>query len=298
MLAIVGLGVFALADIALIALALGLISGGADQAERNSASPAASLSAEASPEPTETPAPIPPAAPVLRALAVVDGQVAWRAERGDCETQAVIEVTSDGGATWIPTQPVTTGGREVLWLWAQDADYAQAVVGAGDSCAPTGIRSFTSGDFWNLSADTVGEAAYVASDGTLVTPAGYVSPCTSPTDVTERDDSTAVLCADGTVHETSDGVSWASAAVPGAVAFVAAGEDYVVAVQQTPSCGGMALVTLPVPSLGDGVAASEPRACLSGSIDPAATVVSAGGDSVWLWSGSEVGMYNFAQLAL
>ncbi len=295
-LALVGLGAFAAADVVLIALALGVIGGGASEGD-TTARPAASFTAEPSPEPAETPDPIPQATPVLRSLTVVDERVAWRAERGNCDTQAVIEVTEDGGATWTQTQPVTTEGREVLWLWAQDAEYAQAVVGAADGCIPTGIRTFTGGNFWNLSPDALELASYIDSAGALVTPQNIAAPCTSPVDVGEQGGLLAVLCDDGTLLQTSDGSSWTQAAVPGAVAMASAGDSYVIAVRDAPSCGGVALVTLPVPSLGDGAAASEPRACLTGVIDPGATVVSAGGSSVWLWSGSESEVHPLAEIA-
>lgn len=294
-LALVGLGAFAVADVVLIALALGVIGGGANEGD-TTARPAASITAKPSPEPSQTKDPIPLASPVLRSLTVVDEQVAWRAERGDCDTQAVIEVTGDGGATWTRTQPVTTEGREVLWLWAQDDAYAQAVVGAGDDCAPTGIRTFTGGDFWNLAADTAGLASYIDSAGVLITPEDFAAPCAMPIDVDEQGDLLAVLCDDGTLHQTSDDVSWTHATVVGALAIASVEDSYLLAVQDAPSCGGVALVSLPVPSLGDGAAASEPRACLTGAIDPEATAVSAGGGSVWLWSGSESAVHTLAEL--
>ena len=294
-LALIGLGVFAIADVALIALALGVVGGGANEGD-TTARPAASSTAEASPESTETPDPIPTATPVLRALTVVDEQVAWRAERGNCDTQAVIEVTSDGGATWTATQPVTTEGREVLWLGSQDAEFAQAVVGASDACEPIGIRTFTSGNFWSLSADAIGLASYIDSAGVLVTPRNVVAPCEGPVDVDEQADLLTVLCGDGALHQTADGESWAKTTISGALAVASVEDSYLIAVRDAPSCAGVALVTLPVTSLGDGAAAPEPRACLIGAIDPGATVVGAGGDSVWLWSGSELAMYNPSEL--
>lgn len=294
-LALVGLGAFAVADVVLIALALGVIGGGANEGD-TTARPAASITAEPSQELTEAPAPIPPATPVLRALAVVDEQVAWRAERGDCDTQAVIEVTTDGGATWTPTQPVTTEGREVLWLWAQDESYAQAAVSAGDDCELTGIHTFTSGDFWNLSPDSLELASFIDSAGALVTPRGFAPPCDGLVDFAESEDELAVLCADGSIHRTADGSTWAQTSVEGALAFTRADDSYLIAVHDAPSCGGVALVTVPVPSLGDGAVASKPRACLTGAKDLGATVVSANGNSVWLWSGSESAVHALDEL--
>jgi hypothetical protein len=293
--ALIGLGVFAVADVLLIALALGVVGGGADGGD-TTARPSATFTAEASAEPQEEPDPISLASPVLRTLAVVDEQVAWRAERGNCDTQAVIEVTSDSGATWTQTRPVTTEGREVLWLWAQDADYAQSIVGAADGCLPTGIRTFTAGAFWSLSPDAIGLASYIDSAGALVTPLGFAAPCESPVDVDEQEGLLTVLCADGTLHQTSDGSAWTRAAVAGALAMTGTGDSYLIAMRNAPSCGGVALVTLPVQSLGTGAAASEPLACLTGAIDLGATVVSAGGDSVWLWSGSESAVHNLSEL--
>ncbi len=290
--ALIGLGVFAIADVVLIALALGVIGGGADEVD-TTARPAASFTAEPSPEPTETPDPIPPATPVLRALTVVDEQVAWRAERGNCDTQAVIEVTSDGGATWTPTQPVTTEGREVLWLWAQDESYAQAAVSAGDDCEWTGIRTFTSGDFWNLSPDALDEAAFIAPDGALITPNDVTAPCDTPVDVAERGDTLAVLCADGTVYESLDGADWTQASVPGAVAITEAGDGYALAVQRLEGCDGIALVSLGAEALAAGGAASEARSCLTGAVDPASTALASSSVAISLWSGAE---YSIAPL--
>ncbi len=284
--AFIGLGAFAIADVVLIALALGVIGGGANEVD-TTARPAASFTAEPSPEPTETPDPIPPATPVLRALTVVDEQVAWRAERGNCDTQAVIEVTSDGGATWTPTQPVTTEGREVLWLWAQDESYAQAAVSAGDDCEWTGIRTFTSGDFWQPSPDTFDEATFIAPDGALITPNDAIAPCDTPVDVAEREDALAVLCADGIVHESIDGAGWTQTSVPGALAITEAGDGYAVAVQRLEGCDGIALVSLHPDALSSGGLPSEARSCLTGAIDPASSVLASSSDAISLWSGAE-----------
>ncbi len=285
-LAFIGLGAFAVADIVLIALALGAIGWGADEGD-TIARPAASVTAEPSQELTETPAPIPPATPVLRALTVVDEQVAWRAERGNCNTQAVIEVTDDGGATWTPTQPVTTEGREVLWLWAQDESYAQAAVSAGDDCEWTGIRTFTSGEFWNLSPDALDEAAFIAPDGSLVAPSGATAPCDTPVDVADRGDALAVLCADGTVHESIDGARWTQASVPGALAITDSGDGYALAVQRLAGCEGIALVALSADALAAGGTPSEVRLCVTGAVDPAATALASSADAILLWSGAE-----------
>ncbi len=291
-LALVGLGAFAVADVVLIALALGMIGGGADEGD-TTARPAASLTAEPSQELTEAPAPIPPATPVLRALTVVNEQVAWRAERGDCDTQAVIEVTTDGGATWTPTQPATTEGREVLWLWAQDAEYAQAAVSAGDDCEWTGIRTFTSGDFWNLSPDALDEAAFIAPDGSLITPSQATAPCDAPVDVADRGNALAVLCADGTVHESIDGGGWTQASVPGALAITEAGDGYALAVQRLEGCEGIALVSLSADALASGGTPSPVRSCLTGAVDPASTALASSSDATALWSGAE---YSVAPL--
>lgn len=285
-LALIGLGVFALTDLVLIGLALGMIGGGADEGDTE-ARPAASFTAEASPEPTETPEPMPPATPVLRSLTVVDEQVAWRAERGGCDTQAVVEVTSDGGATWTATRPVTTEGHEVLWLWAQDESYAQAAVSAGDDCQLTGIRTFTSGNFWQLSPDALDEAAFIAPDGSLVTPSGATAPCDTPVDVAVRGGALAVICADGTLHESLDGAGWTRASVPGALAITEAGEGYALAVQRLEGCNGIALVSMSAESLASGGPPSEARSCLTGSVDAQATVLASSPDAVWMWSGAE-----------
>jgi len=285
-LALVSLGVLAFADVVLIGLALGMIGGGADEGDTE-ARPAASFTAEASSEPTETPEPMPPATPVLRSLTVVDGQAAWRAERGACDTQAVIEVTSDGGATWTATRPVTTEGHEVLWLWAQDESYAQAAVSAGDDCEWTGIRTFTSGNFWQPSPDALKAATFIAPDGALITPSGATAPCDTPVDVAERSDALAVLCADGTVHESLNGAGWTQSIVPGALAITEAGNGYALAVQRREGCDGITLVMLSADSLASGGAPSDSGLCLIGAVDAAATALASSSDAVWLWSGSE-----------
>ena len=296
-LALVGLGFFALADVALIALALGAfdLTGRADLDDA-ATRPMPTLSSSASPEPSQTAAPIPPASSVLRTLAVVDEQTAWRAERGDCGTQAVIEVTSDGGVSWTPTQPVTTEGHEVLWLWAQDEDYAQAAVTAGDSCEVTGIRTFTAGNFWQLNAAVLADAVYLASDGSLVSPSPVTAPCDAPVDLAERGDALAVLCADGTLHESLDGAAWTQTSVPGAIAVADAGEGYVAAVRQLDGCEGIALVSISSAAITSGASASEARSCVAGAVDPAATVLETSSDAVWLWSGGEQAIADIAMV--
>lgn len=287
-LAIIGLIAFAIADVALIAMALDLFGGQAD-APATTARPVTSFTPEPSPEPTETAEPIEPATPVLRTLAVVDEQTAWRAERGSCDTQAVIELTTDGGATWQRTVPSATESHEVLWLWAQDDDYAQAVVNAGDDCETTGIRTFTGGNEWVARDDVLPDAVYLAVDGSLVTPQGFAAPCDAPVDVAQRGGAVAVLCADGTLHETTDGADWAQATIPGALSVTDAGDGYAVAVRGLESCEGIALVSIGADVLATGGEPSAERSCLTGAVDPAATTVDTSASAVWLWSGDEQG---------
>ena len=289
-LAIAGIAVFAVVDVVLIGFALGFFGGG-DAAPTASSSSAPAVIASETPTPQPSaPLPAPEATPVLRTLSAVDGQVAWRAERGSCDAQAVIEVTDDGGASWRPTQPSAVGGRQVLWLWAQDDDYAQAVVTTGDDCTVDGIRTFTSGDFWQSNDDALGAAAYLDGSFAMVTPSGVAAPCDAPVQVAE-DVAITVLCADGTLQRSTDeGANWATSTVAGAVSFSPTTDGFALAVQGAPSCQGIAVLYLSQQGFDEGTAPAETGLCVSGAVDPAATVLDADDDAVWLWSGAEVGI--------
>ncbi|HEX5523768.1 MAG TPA: hypothetical protein VFX53_09995, partial [Pedococcus sp.] len=116
-LGLAALGAFVVADVVLVALALGstaAIPGSAGPAPRPSpvtttspgpaagGDPAASQGAVTGEAPTQTPSSLVPAPLAVGAVAV-DADTAWRFVVGDCaKGGSTVTITRDGGKTWEP----------------------------------------------------------------------------------------------------------------------------------------------------------------------------------------------------
>lgn len=169
--------------------------------------------------------------PVEPLLAAVDGRVAWRGSAGTCAGGAVLERTSDGGATWRPVvAPVATisalrllGPSQVELVGAGPSGVADAA-----ACTPGVWTSGDSGRSWSGPDDA--SAVWYRDPqraGQLHSPAGPVpNPCPDrDRPVVELAGLTAVdavlLCPGGSLYRTADaGARWARVAdQPGAVAM-------------------------------------------------------------------------------
>lgn len=283
-----GITALVIADVVLVALALSATRTHAPSSAARVAPPLSipTLSPAPEPEPEPEPAAAPAnVAPLSVVLGAVDDTVAYRAVTGACpDVAAQVEVTVDAGATWTPVVPADA--RSIQSIAASSADDVTIVAADPASCAPSAQRSFVQGADW-AAADDLGSRWHL--DGSaVVAPGGAAStPCATSIQVAARSATeAAVLCDDATVSATADaGATWSGpTAVPAAASVTSGADGYSVAVVDGDGCDGVQVV-----SLSTDLQTGAPGACVASDAGPGATVVSAAGGVLWLWSGDVLG---------
>lgn len=297
-LAIIGVLVFVLVDILLVAWALIGVraphedSGAAATVQHTqtpSSAPTAVPSASATPTATPATAPAADAVASTRVLSVVDQQTAWRATTGACPaTPATVELSSDGGAHWKSSDASGTAkASSVVRLNAQSAKQASAVALSAQGCTPEYMRTYVAGDNWATYPAELQATWYAdpSKPSTVHSPTGdQVAPCPAVVGLAVRDaGDAAVLCSTHDVYRTNDGgVNWGQPLhVAGAVAIGPTDSGYITAVVGAPGCAGTASAAFD-PATGaastGGCAGTTPPA-------PGSVAIAGGGGSVWLWAG-------------
>lgn len=260
-----------------------------------SATPSASPSVEPSPEPE--PSPTPPATEASRyVMAAVDGSTAWRVATGACpEVPANPERTVDGGVTWQASDAsLATGITAVQRLIASSAEQLALIGFRADGCAPTLVRTFVGGEEYTTADEELGAAWYVPADNRATVHApqtGVVAaPCGSIVAISAASNTVAaVLCADGSVHATSDsGASFTGGVViPGAQSLTASGDGWAVAAVGDERCGGVGIFALDAPAT-----TAELGGCFTTSSGPeqlaGVVAIANGAGTLWLWVGDTV----------
>ncbi|RFA13985.1 hypothetical protein B7R22_10145 [Subtercola boreus] len=84
---------------------------------------------------------------------MADAKVGYRATPGTCTgnstaTDSVIELTTDGGATWTNVNPTDLRIRSVEKLIVVDDSHVDLLATYGASCTESAISTFTQGEFW------------------------------------------------------------------------------------------------------------------------------------------------------
>lgn len=242
---------FAIADIVLIAYAV-----------RSPDTPEPVLTVDSRPTSTPTaredPSKTPPVGPAAvrqeRPFDALNALIGIRGRAGDCAAGDVgdLELTTDGGASWVKLDsPVD----EVLRVKLTDANIAW-VVGAGGDCVPLFYRTSDRGGSWQGPNGTLGAWHRFPGDGfrSVHGPSKIQeqvdNPCSRRAPLVELDGVNdfdgAVLCADGSVHLSSDaGLTWAQAGPPveGAIALsFVSGTTGFLAVAGDDDCAGLAVL--------------------------------------------------------
>lgn len=255
-------------------------------------SPRPTPSATPTVTPTSTPAAatIPSTAVSPRFLAAVSATTAWRATPGSCTgTPAVVEETTNGGATWVAADLGKISARTVLFL-SGGATSAAVVSGATSSCTPAFFASFTSGRFWAPYPDRMGEASYIdpTTHALYLAGAQTPSPCDDPRQVVHTSTGTAVVCPGELKARTGSG-GWVGIPVPGLLAVAAAPDGaasngWVVAVSGVGGCAGVAIQAVDG-SVRPGMSVTTTGCAASAT--PAGVTLSRSGPTLWLWSGDK-----------
>ena len=253
------------------------------------------------PTPTDGPSPtagiITAAVPSNRVLSALDDGTAWRAGTGTCpDTAASPERSTDGGATWVPTD--ATGTAEVLapqTLWVLDRMTVELVALDEVDCTPQFVKTFVDGADYARYPAQLATSWYVdpADRSAVHTPAGKMAaPCAAVVSLAAASasaGSAALLCADQTVFLTTDsGKGWSqSVRVIGAVNLGVTQMGYVIAAVGLPECAGVQLIALSV-----NPTTVTPTGCLPVD-EPAETMqgnvaVAEAAGTLWVWAGDSV----------
>ncbi len=192
--------------------------------------------------PAETPTPPMPAAEGERFLALQGDQL-WRGTAGSCAGAApVVELSTDGGASWSDVTPAGLELRQLLGVAAFGETDGDLVGAVGNDCEPAALRTYTAGADWEIYDELLTSATYVSpSDGrTVVTPTQRIeAPCAQPTSLRTSRGEVGVVC--GGVAYQLDGADWAELTT-GAIAMDAIAGTLVVA-HVDESCADGAAVT-------------------------------------------------------
>lgn len=291
----IAVAVFVLVDIALIVLALN----GTRPAP--SGTPAPIPTYTPSPSGTSTPSPTPSATPSVsidavpstRIIAAFDGSTAWRATTGPCPaTPATAEITTDSGATWRQTDANASGTLSSLQrIIVGGKALASMVTLTRSDCSPALIKTFVAGRAYAPFPAELTGTWYVnpASRNSVHSPAGdRTAPCSVVALAVRDSTSAAVLCADHTVHATTDAAHTftSSVAVPGATTIATSDAGYFAAATGQSGCAGLQIVTLTA------TLQSATAGCYATSLTPqslaANVALASAGGTVWLWAGDAV----------
>ena len=294
-LAFVGVAIFLLVDVGLVALAV-------------TASKPVSSAGTVATAPTTTPpsvdpdmtADLPVVEPVettvtatvvpTRILAALDEATAWRATTGGCPTMsAVPERTTDSGATWESFNASTgTEASSILAINVVDAAAMSLVTLDNATCAPQVVSTFVAGAAWKAYPERAAAEWYIdpATPAIVHTPGGNVpAPCAAVATLAPTDDANvAVLCVDASIFTTQNaGSSWsAPVSVPGAAALAATAEGYQAAVANSVGCVGVSLLSVSLEATLDAAAGT----CVAATVGAGETALSTSPEGMlWLWAG-------------
>lgn len=289
--AIAGIIAFVIVDLVLVGWAMSSVHA-TQSGEKTLPSPSAAHTTTPRPTPRATTTPqaaVPNAVAPTRVLAALDDTVAWRATTGACPaTPATLEHTSDGGATWKPSDAAgPTGASSVLRITVASSTEAAAITLDKTNCAPQYIRTYVSGDNWATYSDQLGGSWYLepATPTAVHAPNGDVTaPCGAMVGLAAKDASNAaVLCADHTVYRTTNaGTSWGKPlAVTGAVALTATTNGYATAATDISGCAGVTVSNFDGATGG----ATSTGCFATATPQPGTVAMASGGSTMWLWAG-------------
>jgi hypothetical protein len=277
----------AIATVALLALAVGVLSVLAYQHARPGVDPG-----DAAPVPTFTlgvqtaPTPTPPAPnqldPAAERFLSLGSAAWWRGTAGRCgQTEPVLERSTDGGATWVDVTPRYRAVAQIQSLDAFTSADAEMVATTGHGCLTEALRTFTEGEFWESYPDVLAVSRYVdPADAAVVHlgPDTVAAPCATASGLRAQGDIVALVC-DATAFVWRSG-QWEAFPSEG-VAAVATDSESVAVAHSSEACAGVTITRFD----GADPEAGTDAGCLT-DLDPkTATALAISGDRFVVWSG-------------
>ncbi len=184
-------------------------------------------------------------------LVGADGTL-WRAVAGSCASgeAPAVERSTDAGASWIAASPAYLGVNQVAGIRSFNPGQAQLIVSADPTCATQGMRTYTQGQFWEVSSDSLSGASYLppADPAAVVSPLELPpAPCATPSSLSTTSSAAALVC-------DSQPYLWSAALGPDWVALDAASparatvvtEGALTIAHASADCGGVAISTMAI----------------------------------------------------
>lgn len=274
-----GLAALAIADVALIVAVLQAPDQGAARTPTTSPTKTTTTTAAASATTTSS-----AKRASVRAMAVVDGTVAYRAAAAGCSvSDPGLEKSTDGGQTW--SEVTVDGPRSIVRI--EFTSTAEGyVIGTDEECDLKVWRTSSGGADWTEPGPSADFWSALPASTTQVNSVGQVrTPCPRGSAVAQvvrvTDANTHVLCSKGEIRTTTDGgAAWSTTTtVAGALALAVdkdAANRLVVAGTEK-GCQGIRIWSLEA-SAED----AEERGCVSAAKPSGPIALDAGGSSVWL----------------
>lgn len=210
----------------------------------------------------------------------------WRAVAGECgRAQPLVERSTDGGATWRDTTPLSAGIGQIASLDAFQQVQAELVAGIGPSCEPQALRTYSEGEFWESYPDVLSISRYVqlSNPAVVATINGSVNaPCADARSLRARGDLVALVC-DHVAYVADSSGAWNPLPTVDAVA-VGVALDGVVVAHVEDLCSGLALTRYVAGDPAQPVAAG----CATQADALAPTAVAASADGLLVWSGDSL----------
>lgn len=289
-LVVIGLALFLIADVVLVGLAL-TANGRSTDSPTQRPLPTFGTSATPTPEPTEEPA---AAEATGRFLLAGSADVLWRATEGACDAPAVVERSSDGGATWSPLPTATAMDLRVVHaLTATGPDDLQLVGATGADCVVGGFSSDDAGDTWSGAPDLPTTVAYEtapSTDGSTAVVLGgqpVALPCPAVDVLTTTPDRTVVACAAVLAEWDAATGAWAAIPFAGIHAVDVDAEQILFAARGVPGCTGLGLLRVAGSALTSG-SVTENVGCVPDADVAAPAAMASLDDASWLWVGGAV----------
>lgn len=289
-LVIIGLVLFLIADVVLVGLAL-TANGRSTDTPTQRPLPTFGTSATATPEPSEEPA---AAESTGRFLLAGSADVLWRATEGTCDAPAVVERSTDAGATWsvLPTG-TAMDLRIVHAMTATSPDDLQLVGAAGADCIVGGFSSADAGDTWSAAPDLPTTVAYEttpSADGsTAVVLSGQpvAAPCPAVDVLTTTAERTVVACSAVLAEWDATIGSWTAIPFAGIHAVDVDAEQILFAARGVPGCTGLGVLRV-VGSVLTAGSTSDAVGCVPDADVAAPAAMSSVEGTSWLWVGDAI----------
>jgi hypothetical protein len=294
-----GIALFVLADVGLIAVAIGASHSANTMAKPGpiptfeATAPASAAGSGGKPTPTPSATATADAVAPTRILSALNATTAWRAITGACPaTAASPELSTDSGATWKATNATGPTKITALQRIIVSSPASATMIGLSQTgCAPELVKTFVAGRNFASYPKELASAWFVdpSTRGSVHSPAGdKPAPCPAVVAIAASDaKSAAILCADHTAYVTSDAaVTWSRPlAVPGAGNLAVSAKGFVATASADSRCVGVRLVSLSGVPLAVGTTACLPLDALP-TADHVA--VSEASGTLWVWAGGSL----------